>query len=204
MNISSLSCPNSKYARLLEYAHLNISELSYLQPNARPRPKNWVKELYREYDAIIYGGFLEDRSKLFDERHVTSSTIHLGVDVWLPEGFTVFFPHLSESKLLYRSSDVGYVGGWGGRKDFLINNEVWLFAHLDPYDKIFLKDEFNGSGAVGKIGGKLVNGNWTPHLHIQRLSYDVYKELDPNELDGYAAPDDPIISAHVNPFENTT
>tara|TARA_R110000765_G_scaffold7963_7_gene26134 strand:+ start:6065 stop:6673 length:609 start_codon:yes stop_codon:yes gene_type:complete len=198
MNISSLSYPNSTHARCLHYAHLNISEFTHLHARRRQyRDKNWVQKLYREYDAIIYGGFLEDRSKLFDERHVTASTIHLGVDVWLPEGFIVFFPHLHESKLLYRSSDVGYVGGWGGRKDFLFDDEVWVFAHLDPYDELFLKDEW----AVGKIGGKKVNGNWTPHLHIQRLSYDAYKELDPDDLDGYAAPDDPIISAHINPFD---
>jgi hypothetical protein len=183
-----------------EYHEVNLSKLDYLTSKQK-RPKDWVESITDLYGGVIYGGYLEDRSALFDERHVTESTIHLGVDVWVPKNCSITFPHLHESKLLYRSSDVGYVGGWGGRKDYLYNDEVWLFAHLNPNHDLFLQDEPDDHNRIGRIGGKNVNGGWTPHLHIQRLTYDAYKKLDPDELDGYATPDDPIIDAHLNPFE---
>jgi hypothetical protein len=182
----------------VKFVEVNICDFEEI--HEPPRPKDWVKYHTGELGGIMYGGYMEDRSPLFDERHITESTIHLGVDVWLPKNCSITFPHLKDSKLLYRSSDVGYVGGWGGRKDYLYNDEVWIFAHLNPNHELFLKNTLDEFDRIGRLGSKSNNGGWTPHLHIQRMSYEGYKTINVEDLDGYAKPDDPIIKEHINPF----
>jgi len=54
---------------------------------------HWSIELEQELGGgSLYGGYMEDRSSVFDKRHETKSTIHLGVDYWVDAGTNVLSP----------------------------------------------------------------------------------------------------------------
>lgn len=152
----------------------------------------WIELIEQKLGGKLYGGYLEDRSSVFDNRHEKDFNCHLGVDFWLPAGTSVIWPfetgtivHTSPGNPLCR-------GGWGGRIDILAFDTIFVFGHLDP-------DTITRSlvqyGTIGQLGIRSKNGGWLPHLHLQCISTEFYKRFeDPRSIDAYA-PNSPTLSS---------
>jgi hypothetical protein len=139
-----------------------------------------------------YGGYLEDRRHILAGSYLdaTRSYLHLGVDFNVPEG-TPVVPS-TPSKVMLVDDDADRNGGWGprvflrraveGRPDV-----VAIFAHLRA-PRCRPGDELLPAQPFAVVGGPPSNGNWHPHLHVQLVRGDLFREmlLDRfQELDGY-------------------
>lgn len=117
------------------------------------------------------GGYLERREAMYTSGlYGGKRFIHMGVDIWVPEGAPVF------------AFDDGVI--WGVRDN---NNELdygptlvtehefggmRLFAlhgHLSKETIIKLKPgtRFSKGDVLGVLGSRQENGGWIPHLHFQ-------------------------------------
>ncbi|HOW98264.1 MAG TPA: peptidoglycan DD-metalloendopeptidase family protein [Kiritimatiellia bacterium] len=145
----------------------------------------------RERVAWSYGGYLEDRRRLWRGSYLekAGAFIHLGVDFNVPRGteFVAGFP----AGIVVVDDDQDRDGGWGKR--IILRPEIpgcdalLIYAHLQNVRR--RPGEHAPAGAVlAEVGGPPDNGNWHPHLHIQAIRRGLFEEilLDRfNELDGY-------------------
>lgn len=158
----------------------------------------WLKILEEAHQAKIFGGWLENRTPLFDTRHVPESHIHLGVDFWLPEGTEVLCP--APGKVLLNRQKNSECGGWGTRIDILIQDHVWIFGHLkEPLPPT--KKTLEASEPIAILGNREENGGWLPHLHLQTMRKADYLQLsEPEILDAYAETNPNLKFLFPNPL----
>lgn len=148
----------------------------------------WLQELEGLFGGKIYGGFLENRSAIFDHRHDTKKVIHLGVDYWVDAGTTVMSPIEGKIINLRSSKNESCRGGWGNRVDVLSGEKVYMFAHLSPES---IRDKKIGGRILegeilGSVGAREHNGGWRPHLHLQCVALPFYSAFP--DMDAYAEP----------------
>jgi len=184
--IKSLLFPNIpkwKYINLAEYAK-----------EIKGNPL-WRNEL--ELEGTLYGGFLENRSPLFDERHITDRVIHLGVDYWVPENTKVLCPY--DGIIVDATPCTKTKGGWGGRIDIQISGLIWIFGHLEnPTLKV--GKSIKAGDVIGIIAPKERNGFWHPHLHLQISSQENYDKYPiKRDMDAYAIPSENLYEEYKNP-----
>ena len=163
----------------------------------------WNGLCIRMKDENIFGGYLEDRSPLFDDRHDPVAKIHIGVDLWSPQYTPIIFPYDAVVKYS-RPSNKKCRGGWGGRLDLFVPDKgVYILGHLEePYQKI--GDRITAGEVVASLAGRKNNGGWRPHLHIQLMLSEYYDIFDPNHIDAYAEPNSDLSQLYPNPFYEFT
>ena len=119
------------------------------------------------------GGYLEDRSvyeetELFDGD--AEQCTHIGVDVFAPEGISIYAPLDSE---VHSFANRNVVGDYGPviilrhcLNDFVFHT---LYGHLSEASLDGLADGkvIARGEKIAEIGPRQVNGNWPPHLHFQ-------------------------------------
>lgn len=159
------------------------------------RGEHWLPNLEQQYGGSVYGGYLEDRSPFFDTK--SGESIHLGLDVWAPEGTQVHFPFAG--KVLNNSPSDDVVGGWGGRLDILCGDNVFILGHLSE-PTFSPGDSIEPGQAVGTLAPMLLNGGWQPHLHVQCVKQSVYDSF-PNhrDVDAYAPACEQLASDYPDP-----
>jgi len=119
------------------------------------------------------GGYLEKRnlyqnSSLFNTEEIRN--IHLGIDVWAPEGSRIASPLAGEVVVSHYNEGEGNYGGTIILKHSLKTTSFFtLFGHLskaslgeNPIGKIIPKDV-----AFCSLGNPSENGGYVPHLHYQ-------------------------------------
>jgi len=149
-------------------------------------PGKWVQTLEAQFGGRIYGGYLEDRSPLFDIRHDPEALIHLGLDFWMPEN-TSIHSHV-EGVVCHTAYEPDILLGWGGRIDIKSADLVYIFGHLKRPEFI-VGDLIRKGQTIGKLGKRSENGGWLPHLHIQAVRLCTYNTYaNPNSIDAYAKP----------------
>jgi hypothetical protein len=185
----------SLFPQVLHWCPIEIpSLLDYMRQNRG----TWPYLLTTQLNGVPYGGYMEDRRKVFDTRHIPSAYYHLGIDFWLPETTPVVWP-FETGVLLSATPASSELGGWGGRVDILFDNLVFMFGHLESTSMLEaspLKNQI-----IGKLGSRAENGGWQPHLHLQCMTYDHYKNYsNPRAIDAYAPPSDNLTKQYPNPF----
>ena len=138
---------------------------------------NFSKYINRQlHDAkAIYGigGYNEDRvlyvrSKLFDGEEARS--LHLGVDIWGPEGTPVYAPL---GGMVHSYAFNNNFGDYGAtiilQHNLDTTNFYTLYGHLSLADLSEMRTgKFITRGEViGHFGPPEENGDWPPHLHFQ-------------------------------------
>ncbi len=177
------------------WVEVNISEhVDLIKSN-----KEWLSVLEDKYKGLIYGGFLENRTPLYNERHDSRFPIHVGVDLWLPEGTEVYSP--VTGIVVYSGKTDNCRGGWGNRIDILHRDKIYIFGHLDNgiprHGKVIIKGK-----RIGKLGSRETNGGWRPHLHIQVMELeDYFRWKNPREIDAYSTKNKIFLNKFYNPFE---
>jgi len=121
------------------------------------------------------GGYLENRSVYGDTDLFAGDTercIHIGVDVFVPEGISVYAPLDGE---VHSFANRKVAGDYGPviilrhrLNDFVFHT---LYGHLSEASlnglaagKVIARGE-----KFAEIGPRQINGNWPPHLHFQLI-----------------------------------
>jgi len=135
-----------------------------------------------------YGGYFEDRSGIWwgsyldrDEKY-----LHLGVDFNAPVGTPVALD--LQGEVVWIATDLSD-GGWGTYVMFKLATRslVLLYAHLAPDVLCKVGDVVKAGTVFARVGTSEQNGGWFPHVHVQALTPEAYREFqeDPKVLDGY-------------------
>ena len=157
----------------------------------------FVEELHSRhgFDAS-FGGYLEDRGFLWQGTYLggTDRSLHLGVDFNVPAGSSVVTPF--EGVVVLSDDDSPERCGWGPRL-FIERYElddsgvsvrfVYIFAHLASIE-VQEGDRVRTGARIASIGAPPNNGNWYPHLHVQKVRgslFDHFRATDLRKLDGY-------------------
>lgn len=122
------------------------------------------------------GGYLEDRLELysrgkgFKNENGEIRRIHLGIDLWAPEGTEVFSPIDARVNSVSNNSSFGNYGGTlilesrGTKTPFYL-----LFGHLRASVATeWTPGDFLSKGQkLSELGSEKENVGWPPHLHFQ-------------------------------------
>jgi murein DD-endopeptidase MepM/ murein hydrolase activator NlpD len=202
-------------SKIFGYVNLNI-EAELWMKNKKPTPPKdalldaslsgeMVEDVQEKYGLdFSYGGWMEDRSFLWKGTYLEplGTYIHLGIDVNAPAGTDISVDF--DAEVVRIDDDYPEEGGWGPRVTFKYRNEplYFIYAHLDRDIKCKVGDVLDKGKIFAKVGKAPYNGNWFPHVHIQTIREEYYKELTENglwhELDGYGSPAD--LSKNVERF----
>lgn len=153
-----------------------------------------IDEMMKQHrPALYYGGFLEDRTQLWDGFEPTmDKMIHLGVDFELPVNH-LLKAHVN-CKVIHVLDDQTKWNGWGGRVilDCYKDDKFpfLLIGHLDGTYLPHVGTELMTGDVIGRVADGNYNGGWFPHIHVQQMSrmfIDLYENL--NVVDGYDSKD---------------
>jgi murein DD-endopeptidase MepM/ murein hydrolase activator NlpD len=168
----------------------------------RPDLDMWsIPDQLRLLDSLVpgaghytYGGFGEDRTKLWNNFGYPVPTLHLGVDFNnLPPGQPV--ASLSDGVVVDMWEHEAKFDGWGGRVVVRDPQGVhYMYGHLQPSSLPHPESIVGKGQIVGLIGGPTENGGWFPHLHLQIMTEE-FIQAQPSRnwrlIDGYL----PVMSA---------
>ena len=131
----------------------------------------WVFDYIKKNNCDTgVGGYLEDRviykrSSLFSGR-----TIHLGVDIWVPEGTEIRAPMDCMVHSFQNNNAFGDYGATLILEHDFFGIIFWtLYGHLDKASITHKKigQRFKAGDVIAHVGGVLENGSWPSHLHFQ-------------------------------------
>ena len=178
-----------------DWTQVNITDHKELL-NGEER-RNWLNILENKYKTKIFGGYLENRYFLFDNKHCPEGDTHLGVDFWVEAGAEVNCPVYGEICYIGPSENTEF--SWGGRIDIETEDRVFIFGHMGPmYHR--LGNRVTSSYYLGKLGDRNENGGWRPHLHLQCVSKEYYNQFsNPRDIDAYGDVKDGFL--HENFFD---
>lgn len=139
--------------------------------------QDYIDEYLRIHKAkAAYGGYLEKRSLYNRSPHFKKKNlfhtrnIHLGLDVWAPEGTAVYSPLPGK---IHSQQDNLSVGDYGPtlilEHSFDGFRFYTLYGHLS---KVALNNFNTGEDIqinqpIAQLGDASENGNYPPHLHFQ-------------------------------------
>lgn len=157
-----------------------------------------LDEVHRKHSVDwSFGGYLEDRRHVWRGSYLDreGNYLHLGVDLNVPRQTRIHPGIACQVMIVDVDNDID--GGWGTRvflkpDQSLGSNVVFIFAHLENV-RVAPGDELQADTPLAEVGGPPHNGNWHPHLHIQAVREDYFRELlleRFHDLDGYGHPDE--------------
>jgi murein DD-endopeptidase MepM/ murein hydrolase activator NlpD len=121
------------------------------------------------------GGYLENRSVYKDTELFQGDEercIHIGVDVFMPAGTTIYTPLDGEVQSFANRQVAGDYGPVIILRHRLDDVEFHtLYGHLSEASLEGLVDgqNFSAGEKLAEMGPRPVNGNWPPHLHFQLI-----------------------------------
>lgn len=136
------------------------------------------------------GGYLEKREKMYlAPQYQNKRNIHMGIDIWAPEGEPVFAPLRGIVAYTAFLNEEGNYGPVVVLKHSLEQKPVFvLYGHLSlrSLENLAGGQKLQAGDRIGWLGSETENGKWPPHLHLQ-LSLE-----DPGTADmpGVVSPDD--------------
>ena len=145
-----------------------------------------VGQLRNAGARVGVGGYLEhrklyQRGSIFDN-NADPRNIHLGIDLWIEAGTSVFCPFEGEVFSLKNNEGTGDYGPTIILKHQLDGFEFYtLYGHLSMNSILNRNtgDHFSTGDKLCEIGNYPINGDWAPHLHFQILTnLDDFKDGD--------------------------
>ncbi len=196
--------------------NLNI-EAELWMKNKKPAPpkdalldanisSGMINDIHDKYKIdFSYGGWMEDRSFLWKGTYLEplNTYIHLGVDINVPAGTAIATDF--DAEVMKIDDDYPEEGGWGPRVTLKHKGEpiFLIYAHLDRDVPCKVGDMLKRGQVFAKVGKPPYNGNWFPHVHVQTIREEYYKEVTEkgewDELDGYGSFENFTKNAHRFP-----
>ncbi|MFM1876291.1 MAG: hypothetical protein RL266_2028 [Bacteroidota bacterium] len=162
---------------------LNLSEPDNIVANCDPTDADrcWsvIDSALKQQDKIAaIGGYAEKRTAYRVNRTLFGDgkderCIHLGVDIWISSGTTIYAPLDGTVHSLADNAGVGNYGPTIILEHELEGNHFYsLYGHLSRSSiKALTVGQFVKQGeAFATIGSAQENGNWPPHLHYQFIA----------------------------------
>lgn len=121
------------------------------------------------------GGYLENRSVYKDTelfKGDAERSIHIGVDVFMPAGTSIFTPLEAEVHSFANrpvQGDYGPVIILRHRIDDFIFHTLYGHLSEDSLQGLEAGKPVSAGIKIAEIGSRRVNGNWAPHLHFQLI-----------------------------------
>jgi 4-aminobutyrate aminotransferase-like enzyme/Ser/Thr protein kinase RdoA (MazF antagonist) len=121
-----------------------------------------------QYDEIR----LLNENKIFTEPNGNQRNLHLGIDLFMSAGNTIFAPLAGT---VYSATDNGPNLDYGPTiiLEHDANGETFytLYGHLADLSGLKTGDKIKQGQAIAKVGIFPQNGNWSPHLHFQLITH---------------------------------
>lgn len=125
---------------------------------------------------VAYGGYNETRniyrrSAYFNQEDIASErNIHLGMDLWLGTGASIFSPLDATVHSFRNNTNFGDYG-----PTIILKHQVdgvvfyTLYGHLSlaSITDVTVGQDFNQGEQIARLGDASVNGDYPPHLHFQ-------------------------------------
>ncbi|MCC9136291.1 peptidoglycan DD-metalloendopeptidase family protein [Pontibacter silvestris] len=137
-----------------------------------------VQQMLQLQKATIgVGGYMENRSIYSRSSHfdkeAKSRNLHLGIDVWLNAGTTVFAPL---DGVIHSFQDNANFGDYG--PTIILEHELehvtfyTLYGHLTrtSLEDLQVGKPIKKGDKIAEVGPFPENGDWPPHLHFQVIS----------------------------------
>lgn len=170
--------------------NLNAMALDRFPPETNEKPPaGWFSAVLHDLgqDEILYGGFLEDRRWMHKGYYMDPDNhCHWGIDFWVPEYTPVTVP--AQCEVIHTDFSNDGQGDWGGVVYFALSrNDFFMYGHMQPESLPSRGSIVHPGQIAGLVGPRTVNGNWTPHLHVQRFTNERYQlhKHDLIKMDGY-------------------
>jgi murein DD-endopeptidase MepM/ murein hydrolase activator NlpD len=161
------------------YCQLDLSvsnkDKDFQQVNSVESLQNYIDQILDAHDVSIgIGGYREKRNlyQRFDHFNDDEEPrcYHLGVDVWTKAGTPLYLPIKGE---VVNQSIIDLDGDYGGliiiKHD--IQGEIFhsLYGHLshDSIGVFEIGQQLTKGTIIARLGDRLENGGWPPHLHFQ-------------------------------------
>lgn len=169
--------------RSMRIAHLDLSS-SNARLQALPKTDSVAMTRFIDDELRLLGadagvgGYDEDRTWYQRSPHFAAGTgefrsVHLGVDIWVPEGTAVLAPIDGE---VHSFRDNANYGDYGPTIVLVhqVGSSIFhtLYGHLDraSLESLVAGRTVRAGERIGAIGGAGVNGDWPPHLHFQIIA----------------------------------
>ncbi len=186
-NLANTVCIEFPLTTLIENACQADPSFQRLDPIA-------VGDLIQAYQTsqhaqFSFGGWMENRAAVWQGTYLDQDEryIHLGLDINASVGTPVRFPAAAIVLNVMTSPDTDI--GWGTRIDLKHPQLPWvlIIGHLNPDVQVATDSLIGPQGqTLGSVGSISVNGNVFPHIHLQAMDYDTYRQFpNPAEVDGY-------------------
>ncbi|MBD0823851.1 peptidoglycan DD-metalloendopeptidase family protein [Aestuariibaculum marinum] len=137
----------------------------------------YIESYLRAHNGdVAYGGYLElrniyKRSLHFNQQDVhTERNIHLGLDLWCPEGTKVLAALDGEIHSFKNNTNYGDYGPTIILKHQVEGLEFYtLYGHLslESIASVTVGEKVKQGQSIGTLGEAQVNGDYPPHLHFQ-------------------------------------
>ncbi|TXK36756.1 peptidoglycan DD-metalloendopeptidase family protein [Pontibacter qinzhouensis] len=137
-----------------------------------------VQQMLAQQQASVgIGGYLENRFIYSRSTHFTGASenrnLHLGIDVWVPAGTSVFSPL---NAVVHSFQDNNNFGDYG--PTIILQHELdgipffTLYGHLNrsSLPGLYVGKAFAKGEKIAEVGPYPENGDWPPHLHFQVIS----------------------------------
>ena len=166
---------------LKKYIPLNLSssneELQTIDVSNSSALETYVNNHISKHAGLVaYGGYNETRniyrrSDYFNQENPeTERNIHLGMDLWLAAGSTIFAPLDGLVHSFAYNQNFGDYGPTLLLKHYVSEVEFYtLYGHLSLASIEHLKvgQTFKQGEQLATLGDSTVNGDYPPHLHFQ-------------------------------------
>ena len=166
---------------LSQYTHIDLSEnnseLQSFDITDSQAWENFIKTYCKNKQAqVAFGGYAEKRnlyarSAYFNkEDKLAERNIHLGVDLWLESGSTIYAPLDGQVHSFANNTNFGDYGPTIILKHAISGVTFYtLYGHLSVSSIADLKvgQTVNAGDGMATLGDAAVNGDYAPHLHFQ-------------------------------------
>lgn len=135
-------------------------------------------EVKRSGKTAAYGGYAEKRVwyRRNSDQFGTGDRercIHLGIDIWMPSGTTLYTPlNATVHSLANNKGDANYGPTIVLRHELDGTEFFSLYGHLSTDSLAGLRagDALAAGSPFAQIGNIAENGNWPPHVHVQLIA----------------------------------
>lgn len=134
------------------------------------------QKLLQNHAEVAVGGYAEDRMVYRKSAHFGAGeharSIHLGVDIWLPEYTEVRAPLDAQIHSFQNNDNFGDYG-----PTIILEHELegakfyTLYGHLSlsSIENLIVGQTIKKGECFAQLGNNTENGKWPPHLHFQLI-----------------------------------
>lgn len=134
------------------------------------------QKLLLNHAEVAVGGYAEDRMVYRKSKHFGTGeharSIHLGIDIWLPEYTEVRAPLDAQVHSFLNNDNFGDYG-----PTIILEHELegekffTLYGHLSQasLEQLKVRQAIKKGESFAQLGNNSENGKWPPHLHFQLI-----------------------------------